>query len=137
MNRRPIAFAVIAFLGLLDSGYLAAKSLLGGPIPCIIGNGCDTVTTSVYGSFLGIPVSMFGALYYVVILVLAIAYLDTKKPELLRWIAKLTIVGLLASIYFMSVQAFILNAYCTYCIGSAITSTLLFIVALPYLRGRK
>ncbi len=128
-----IFFLIVALLGFVDSTYLAVKKLSGSPVTCTIVHGCDTVTSSVYSEIFGIPVALFGSLFYLTILVLSVAYLDKKKERVLRCTAKLTWIGLFASIYFMIVQAVILNAYCIYCIGSAITSTTLFIGGMMYL----
>jgi len=130
-------FLLVSLLGFVDSTYLAVKKLSGSPVTCTIVHGCDTVTSSSYSEVFGIPVALFGSLFYLSILVLSVAYLDKKKGRLLQCAAKLTWVGLFASLYFMTVQAIILHAYCIYCIGSAITSTLLFITGMTYLKKNK
>ncbi|PIR76613.1 MAG: hypothetical protein COU32_01165 [Candidatus Magasanikbacteria bacterium CG10_big_fil_rev_8_21_14_0_10_42_10] len=132
-----VFFLIISLLGFVDSTYLAVKKLSGSPVTCTIVHGCDTVTSSSYSEIFGIPVALFGSLFYLAILVLSIAYLDKKKERLLSCISKLTWIGLFASIYFMVVQSIILHAYCIYCIGSAITSTLLFITGMTYLKKNK
>jgi uncharacterized membrane protein len=63
-------------------------------------------------------------------LVLLIAYLDSRDRRILMWAARLTVAGMVGSLYFVYVQAFILSAYCLYCMGSALTSTLLFLIGL-------
>jgi len=128
-----IFFLVVSLLGFMDSTYLAVKKLTGSPVTCTIVHGCDTVTSSVYSEIFGIPVALLGSLFYLMILVLSVAYLDRKKEKLLSCISKLTWIGLFASVYFMVVQAFILHAYCIYCIGSAITSSTLFVGGMIYL----
>ncbi|KKS25085.1 MAG: Vitamin K epoxide reductase [Candidatus Jorgensenbacteria bacterium GW2011_GWF2_41_8] len=76
-----VIFALIAvsLIGLADSSYLAAKHYLGSPINCSIFNGCEVVTTSPYSVILGVPVALFGVLYYFSFLLLTILYLDSKK----------------------------------------------------------
>lgn len=128
-----IFFLVVALLGFIDSTYLAVKKLSGTPVTCTIVYGCDTVTSSVYSEIFGIPVALLGSIFYLTIFILSVAYLDRKKEKLLSCISKLTWIGLLASVYFMVVQAFILQAYCIYCIGSAITSSTLFVGGMTYL----
>lgn len=121
------AFLVLSFIGFLDASYLTVNHFAGTVPPCTIG-GCEQVTTSKYSEIFGIPVALFGSLYYLTIFLGVIAYVDKKNVQILRRVSALTLVGLLASIYFVSLQAFVIDAYCTYCIGSAITSTLLFIL---------
>ncbi len=128
-----IAFLVIAAIGFADATWLTAKHFLGGPLPCLTG-GCELVTTSAYSNILGIPVALLGAGYYLTQLILAIAYFESKSLTPLRLASYLATAGLLASIYFVSLQLFVLHAICIYCMVSAGTSTTLFILGLLLLR---
>ena len=121
-----VVFLVFALGGFTDSIYLTAKHYSGGPIPCAIFTGCDTVTTSAYSMFLGIPVALLGALYYFGVLALTLMYLDKPVVTRLRRAAILTPLGFLASFYFTFLQFFILHAFCFYCLVSALFSTILF-----------
>ena len=67
---------------------------------------------------------------YLLILILAIAYLDRQNQSVLRFAASTTIVGLVASAYFVSLQLFVIKSICQYCMISAGTSTLLFITGM-------
>lgn len=126
----PTFFVVVSFLGFLDAGYLAANHYFGTPLTCIIVHGCDTVTSSVYSQILGIPVALLGTLYYLTVFLLTVAFFDTKKRVFFDIARICTVSGFLFSLWFLYVQAFLLHAYCIYCLGSVITSTLLFIVTL-------
>ena len=128
---------MVGALGFMDATYLTLKHYAGEVVGCTITQGCEIVTTSVYSQFYGIPVALFGALYYLTIVVLMIAYFDRKNEVLLRIGAWLTFTGLVASLYFVGVQAFILHAWCQYCIGSAISSSVLFLLGITYLLKQK
>ena len=120
---------VVAVLGFADAGYLTVEHYRNTIPPCTT-DGCETVLTSVYATVAGIPVALGGALYYLAFLVLLMIYLDTKKEVVLRGALVFTVLGFLASLYFFFLQAFVIHAFCQYCIGSAITSTILFISAI-------
>ncbi len=122
---RVWVFAGLGLLGLLDATYLTVEHYTGTQ-GCTIG-GCDVVTTSSYATIGSIPVSLLGVLYYAAILGLALAVIATRRRNLLRRLALLTIVGLIASAYFVSLQVFAIHAYCMFCLFSALTSTLLCI----------
>ena len=81
---------------------------------------------SAYALFFGIPVALFGVAYYLTIIISAIAYLDSKKEAFLIFLASFTIVGLLASAWFVFLQVAVIGALCIYCLASAVTSTILF-----------
>ena len=83
---------------------------------------------------LGIPVALLGAIYYLVIFALVIAYLDTKKEQVLYFTARFTSIGFLASLWFLYLQLFVIKEICLYCVISVFTSTTLFILGIILLR---
>lgn len=115
-------------LGFLDATYLTVEHYRGVIPACTVVNGCEKVLTSAYSTVFGIPVALGGAFFYLVIIFLLLFYFDTKKSSILLLAARLTPLGFAASVYFFSLQAFIIHSWCLYCLGSAITSTLLFIM---------
>lgn len=127
-----------AFLGFADSAYLLAKRLSGGPIPCALGfTGCDTVDKSSYSAFLGIPLALYGTIFYLLVGFLAMFYLDTKKVVALRMYAILATLGFLSSVYFVYLQAYVIKAFCIFCLFSAAVSTILFILGIIVYRKIK
>lgn len=122
-------FLLLSFLGFLDATYLTAQHYLGTIPPCVITTGCEAVLTSEYSVVFGIPVALFGSVYYLVLFLLAILSLDMKR-EAIRFAVLLTPVGFLASLYFVYLQLFVIEEICTYCAVSAATSTTLFLLGL-------
>lgn len=130
-------FIIVSFIGFLDSVYLAAEHYLGVPLPCSILNGCEDVMASGYATIWNVPVALFGAIYYLIFFLLSILYLEIKKRSIINFIAQLSVVGFLASVWFAYVQLFIIKALCFYCLISAITSTILFILGIFVLKCKK
>lgn len=130
----PLAFAITALIGFADATYLAVKHFQNEIPPCTLVAGCDVVTTSTYATIFGIPVALIGSLYYLALLTLAIAFFDTKKEALFRFACTSTWIGLIASMYFVYLQLFVLDAICLYCMGSAVTSTVLFVLGTLFLK---
>jgi len=126
---------VTAFLGFLDAMYLTASHYIGIIPPCYIVGGCEQVTTSQYSLILGIPVALMGTLYYIAVLATTLFYVDKKHPLAIRALQGITVLGLLFSLWFTYVQGFIIEAWCSYCLFSALTSTVLF--ALVTVANRK
>jgi len=119
---------VLALVGLVDATYLTVEHFRGEIPPCSLTDGCETVTTSAYSEVFGLPVALFGALFYLGVLFLGFYISVEKKWQFTRWLAWYSWLGLVAALYFTGVQAFILNAYCQYCLLSAATSTSIFIL---------
>ena len=125
---------VVSLIGFLDATYLTAKHYLGTPLECSIFEGCEQVTTSQYATIFNIPVALGGAVYYLFIFILLIAYLDTKRNWLISVIPPITIIGFIASVWFVYLQLFVIKAICIYCLISAFTSTTLFLLGLFVLK---
>ncbi len=127
------AFLAVSFTGLMDALYLSIERLRGQAVLCNIIQGCDKVTSSTYSTLLHIPVAYLGFLYYFLIFLLALWFLATNNHTSLTLAASMTVIGLLASTWFVYLQLFVIKAICLYCFLSAITSTLLFAFGIYYL----
>lgn len=127
INWAVIGFVIVSFLGFLDALYLVIEKFTSGTIKCIGFSGCDTVINSPYASILGIPLSLLGAIFYLAVFSLTIRYMESRNEEILRILHYLAVIAFLFALYLIGIQVFALNAFCTYCVVSAITSTLLFV----------
>jgi uncharacterized membrane protein len=131
-NWLPFVFLFVSALGFADATYLTVKHFLGTPVPCSILHGCEVVLNSKYSIIYGIPTAMLGALFYLTVMILTAVYLETKKLTVLKLIAFAIALGFLGSLGFVYIQLFILKSICLYCMGSAVTSTTLFIFSLVF-----
>ena len=132
-SRKPINWAVIVFailglIGFINASYLTVERLSGESIKCFIFSGCETVTTSVYANIGPVPISLIGAIFYLIVFVLAIRYLESRNEKILHILHYLALLAALFAVYLVIIQAFILGAFCFYCMISAVDSTLLFII---------
>jgi uncharacterized membrane protein len=122
MKIRPILIALLAFFGMVDALYLSMKRN-AGPVPCHITKGCTDVLTSKYSEIAGVPLSSIGLAFYVTIFSLAV-FKIFEDPERasglsLRAIFYLSGTALIVSALLVGIQAFILKAFCEYCLVSA------------------
>lgn len=131
--------AALALTGMAVAGYLAFENLQGNTGVCVGVHGCSTVQNSRYGEILGVPISVPGFLAYAVLLLAAVLSLRSplRRPELALIGFLGSVVGLLMSAYLTYIEAFVLDAWCSYCIASALlmvglfaTWSLLLVVAL-------
>lgn len=123
--------ALFAFLGFADAAYLTADHYFALPVPCGLTGGCETVLTSPYSMVGPIPLAAVGAAYYLFALFLAVLIYTSEDPGMarraMRAIWGLSAAGVLASAYYLYIQVAVIDAICVYCLGSALSSTLLFI----------
>lgn len=121
--------AVVALIGLGDSIYLTVKHFLDEKVPCSLVAGCELVLTSQYAEIFGIPTAAFGALAY--FLVFSLAILAAFGNRLMWFVFGLaTVLMLLFTLWLLYLQAFVINAFCQFCLLSAATTLTLFIIAV-------
>jgi uncharacterized membrane protein len=141
LEERPqyarMGIAVLALVGLLIAAYLTLFKLgFMGAIQCSIG-GCEKVQASRWAEFLGYPVAAWGVGAYAAILALALLGLQPRFSEA-RWVAlglfALAAVGVVFSAYLTYLEAFVIHAWCQWCVVSAILITLIFLLSIPGLR---
>jgi uncharacterized membrane protein len=133
------AIALLALVGLFLALYLWLHALgFGGPLKCGTG-GCDTVQTSRWAVFLGIPVAFYGVVGYAAILIVALWALRPAALLERRWslvLAGLSTGGVLFTAYLTYLELFVIHAICRWCVGSAVVITAIWVVALLSLRKR-
>ncbi len=132
-SRAPLLLAatVLAGLGAVLTAYLTFTRWLGEPVAyCDAGSGCDLVQASRWSSLLGVPLSFWGFLTYVVLI--ALLWHLRRKPA--AWARALTVAafGTGTSVYLTAISVFEIEATCIYCLTSfaiiaMITLMLLFL----------
>lgn len=115
-----IILYIFSIIGILDTLYLIYHKLKGTNVACPFfpKEWCMVVQHSPRSKMFGIPNSVLGLLMYILIFVLNMLYIGGSVAF---WpIQAIVTFGFLFSIYFTYVQAFILRAFCTWCVISAI-----------------
>jgi uncharacterized membrane protein len=119
----------VALLGLADSIYLTVHHLTGQDVDCVASTGCETVLTSSYSALGKIPLAAFGfAGYFAVFSLATLAAFDRRWARRLFFV--LVAVMLAVTCWLLYVQAFVLHAFCDFCLLSAALTTILSAVAL-------
>lgn len=124
--------AIVSLAGLADATYLTVQALTGETLACGGSPDCFRVLGSSYARVAGVPVALIGAIAYFCVFTFSTFALFgyTRAGKLL-----IPLIGamFLATLWFLYVQAFVLNAYCRYCLFSAAITFLLagLVIALP------
>src|SRR5262249_2434912 len=108
------------------------QALTGETLSCGGSPDCFRVLGSSYARLRGIPVAMFGALaYFSVFSFATFAAFDYKRAG--RLLALVVGVMFLVTLWLLYVQAFLLHAYCRYCLFSAAITFLIagLLIAVP------
>lgn len=120
-----VIIAVIALGGLADATFLTVAHLVGDDSACGPSAGCSQVLGSAYAAIRGIPTAAFGVFAYFVAFSCAVCAAFGYRGA--RRALNFTIGAmLLATLWFLYLQAFVLHAFCPFCLLSAALTFLLF-----------
>jgi len=129
--------AALALAGIFVSLYLTLYKLgVIGELSCSIGS-CETVNTSKWSRFLGLPVAAWGLLFYLD--VFAVALLSTlprfedERAFSIVLVAE-SLVGVLFSAWLTYLELGVIHAICIWCVTSAVIVTIIFVTSLADLR---
>ena len=135
LNRMVVA--LVALLGLLVALYMMAYAAgLTGPILCNVGN-CEAVQNSQFSRIGGIPVAVFGAVGYLALMVVGLLGLEPKFIG--AWWVSVSllgggIIGVVFSAYLTYLEAYVIHAWCQWCVSSAIIMVLAFLFSFPEIK---
>jgi uncharacterized membrane protein len=122
---------LVSLIGLGDSLYLTIQHLTGQNVRCTVTTGCSAVLSSHYAAIAGVPTAAFGALAYFA--AFSLATLAAFGYERARTaLAILVAPMLIMTLWLFYVQAFVLHAFCEYCLlsaGMTLTLTALVVAA--------
>ncbi len=133
-----LTIIILSILGMTDAGYLLYQGLTNQIPPCSNAFQCEKVLTSEYAKIGPFPLSAFGLFYYISVFLLTTwMFLEIPIPSKFRWIKKygfriidklqiLTSIGFIFSLYLVFIMAFVLKAWCFYCLLSAFISLSIF-----------
>lgn len=129
---RWVLMAALALVGLADSLYLTWYHYDPAVRACFAVGGCETVNGSRFATLAGVPVALIGVAGYLLIA----GALGARRwgPPPVRRPARyatyaLAAAGTAFALYLTAIEAFVLHAYCTWCLISAAVITGLTFVA--------
>jgi uncharacterized membrane protein len=129
----PLLAALVALIGLGDSIYLTVEHYKNEIPPCSIVQGCELVLTSSYAEVYGVPLSLLGALAYFIAFALALLAAFGNRP-LWKLYGIQVVLMFLFTAWLTYLQAYVIGAFCQFCLLSAATTfTLLILFVLSKL----
>ncbi len=129
---------IVSLLGLLNALYLFYMDITNS-YSCPLTGGifdCESVGTSEYAKMFGIPVSLFGVFFFILLLILTFLKLYEVKWQFLDtyllgfYLPFLTLFGVLFSTYLTLIEIFVLQLFCEFCLLSALITVILFLLVI-------
>jgi Vitamin K epoxide reductase family. len=127
-----IIAAIVSLAGLADATYLTVQALTGETLGCGGSPDCFKVLGSSYARVAGIPVASLGVLAYFSAFTFA-TFAAFGYARARTFLIPTISAMFLGTLWLLYVQAFLLHAYCRYCLFSAAITFLLagLMIALP------
>lgn len=126
------ASVALTVLGTLVSIYMTVYKLTSNNAMCLGSGDCSTVNASAYSMIYGIPVALVGVGGYLAML--GVLLLEPRNKFFAAngplAVFGLAIGGFGFTLYLVYVEAFILKAWCPFCVTSQISMTILFILTI-------
>jgi uncharacterized membrane protein len=116
LNNQTLRYSAGALVlaGIAVATYLTWAHYADASVVCVRGGGCETVQKSSYSEIAGLPVAVLGLGFYVSMFLL-ISW-DTENARFAA--AALAFVGVLFSVYLLVLQAFVIDAFCIWCVAN-------------------
>ena len=130
---RSWSLPVFAMVGLGIGLYLSYVTLTNNQIMCGPIGDCMTVQSSPYARLFGIPMAVWGVVFYLGILLLWLAqrFLAGNLNRLgLFGLTGFSLFGVLFSIYLTSLELFFIHAICLWCLTSAVLACLILLTIM-------
>ena len=129
--------ATLALAGIFISLYLTLYKIgVIGELSCSIGS-CETVNTSKWSRFLGLPVAAWGLLFYLDLFAIALIgtfpRFENERVISIVLVAE-TVVGVLFSAWLTYLELAVIHAICIWCVTSAVIVTVILLVSIADLR---
>lgn len=123
-----ITAAIVSLIGLADAIYLTVEHVTGQSVRCTIIAGCSEVLSSRYAVVAGLPLAAVGAAAYFSVFSLAtLAAFRYRAAGTLM--TALVLLMFLFSLWLIYLQAFVIHAFCQFCLLSAAVTTALTVIA--------
>src|SRR5688572_12596285 len=135
-----MTIALLSLVGILIALYLTLYKIgIVGNLTCTIGS-CETVNTSRWATFLGLPVAAWGLAAYVALFVLSLVGTSDRfaASRAISWLL-VAIAGwsVLFSAWLTYLELFVIHAICIWCVTSALLLVAILLASVVDLAGAR
>ena len=136
-NKHILYSLILSFMGFLLATYLTIMHFRHIIPPCSATGSCEQVLTSKFATIGPVPLALLGSLFYLCLMILCILILTNYRKLFVNFFYEVAAVGFLVSMILILIQAYVLHAFCQYCLTSEAISTGIMILAYLDFRERK
>jgi uncharacterized membrane protein len=117
MKKIFIFLLILSFLGFVDATYLTIVDYKHLIPPCTITHGCEAVLSSKFARIYGVPLALFGVLYFVTSIALNVLVFQHRgNVWIRRMFVTLNSAGVVTAVILLYLQFIVIKALCQYCL---------------------
>ena len=135
-----MTIAVLSLVGILIALYLTLYKIgVIGDLTCTVGS-CETVNTSRWATFLGLPVAAWGIGAYAALFALSMAGTADRyagSQTISVWLVAIAAWSVLFSAWLTYLELFVIHAICIWCVASAVLLVVILVVGVLDLKRAK
>jgi uncharacterized membrane protein len=136
-NKHLIPALILSLIGFADASYLTIIHYRDILPSCSVLKGCDIVTRSVFSTIGGVPIALFGALFYLALSFFAILIITHPLKKWVKIFSLIAYLGFLVSLFLFLLQIIVIRVTCQFCVSSEVISFLIYILAISMTRHVK
>ena len=127
-----------AIVGAAASAYLLVEYVTGQPGVCLTGTGCDLVRDSAFAYPLGIPTPLIGLIFYAAagwLVVRSMGGQPIARIPARTALVGFALLGAAGSAFLTAMEAFVIKAFCTWCLVQAAAGLVLLVASVGVVRA--
>lgn len=129
MKNKYFLSLIISLIAFFIASYLSILHFKDSVPPCTF-SGCEVVLTSKYSEVFGVPVALYGAIFYLLLTVLSTILITSYNKRVNLIFVLLSSAGFISTLYFLFLQTALIKEFCQYCIITEILSLSIFLIAI-------
>jgi uncharacterized membrane protein len=136
MKRMTLVSLALAVVGAAISGYLTYVHYNIDALVCA-GGGCEIVQASKYSEIMGVPVGLLGLLMFIAVIAMIVArdWLGDNAYLASAGIMILLVASLIFFAYLSYLEAYVIHAWCQWCVATSFVTLVLFLVEVTRMRN--
>lgn len=124
---------MVAIVGFFLASYIYVKKKKKEKLVCLLDSDCDAVVHSQYSTFLGIPLEIYGVVYFAFMALFFLSVIISPQIYSLYYmiiIPAIAFGSFLFSVYLVFIQILLIKEWCMWCLASTAITTLLLVTIL-------
>ena len=125
---------ILSLVGIALTALLIKSKYFAEETFCLVGGNCELVINSIYSKIAGVPITILGLIWFLVVLFLSFRLIKHKDKVFSKYLFYWSILGLGFVAYLLFIEIVLLEVFCTTCTAIHILIVLIFLLTFLIFR---